>query len=555
MSLEAVLREASKWADQGYVGGKSPSGKRYDTVFGRWYPMSHQPFCDMFVSYCASVGGEAAAVGKFAYCPSHVNYFKNKGRWYGRTATFKRGDVVFFSWDGGPTADHVGFVLADSAPGQSVKTVEGNTVAGSGPNQGSGGAVCYKTRPRNVILGVGRPAYGSTGTTGKAVTIDGKKYGPGATGDHITVMGRALVKAGCSKYKEGPGPTWGSADTESFRAYQIKIGDGGSAADGIPGPKQLAKLLKEYGGSTGSTAKPSTKKVKLKRGQTLSAIAAAAGISLAALLALNPTVKNPDKVQEGQEITVPAAPATPAKPAPTTPAKPKPTTPAKPKPTTPAKPSGGAVTIDGKKYGPGASGSHITTMGQALVKRGFGKNYKQGPGPNWTEADRLNYQAYQKSLGFTGKDADGIPGPVTLRKLLSTSKAVKVAAAPQRSTVVVQAVARTVQVGNLDAWIAQAREELRKNGDLVPSAEAIKARVMVESGGNPRAINLHDSNAAKGTPSKGLIQTIDPTFQAYRLPQLANDPFDPVSNIVAGVRYANAAYGSFESIAYRGGGY
>ncbi len=108
---------------------------------------------------------------------------------------------------------------------------------------------------------------------------------------------------------------------------------------------------------------------------------------------------------------------------------------------------------------------------------------------------------------------------------------------------------------NLDGWIEQAREELRKNGDLVPSAAAIKARVMIESGGNPRAINLTDSNARAGTPSKGLIQTIDPTFQAYRLKHLANDPYDAVANLVAGVRYANATYGSFEKIAYRNGGY
>ena len=33
-----------------------------------------------------------------------------------------------------------------------------------------------------------------------------------------------------------------------------------------------------------------------------------------------------------------------------------------------------------------------------------------------------------------------------------------------------------------------------------------------ESGGNPNAINNWDSNAAAGMPSKGLMQTIDPTF-------------------------------------------
>ncbi|WP_153175843.1 transglycosylase SLT domain-containing protein, partial [Streptomyces sp. E2N171] len=55
--------------------------------------------------------------------------------------------------------------------------------------------------------------------------------------------------------------------------------------------------------------------------------------------------------------------------------------------------------------------------------------------------------------------------------------------------------------------------------------------IMRESSGNPAAINLWDSNAAKGTPSKGLLQVIDPTFQAYHVPGTAFDPFDPVANI------------------------
>ncbi|WP_052747892.1 tape measure protein [Lactobacillus helveticus] len=36
-----------------------------------------------------------------------------------------------------------------------------------------------------------------------------------------------------------------------------------------------------------------------------------------------------------------------------------------------------------------------------------------------------------------------------------------------------------------------------------------------ESGGNPRAVNLWDSNAKAGTPSKGVLQFIQPTFDHY----------------------------------------
>ncbi|NML55202.1 hypothetical protein HHL19_35245 [Streptomyces sp. R302] len=78
------------------------------------------------------------------------------------------------------------------------------------------------------------------------------------------------------------------------------------------------------------------------------------------------------------------------------------------------------VTINGLVYGYGAKGSHVTTVGRALVKKGFGTNYTSGPGPVWTDADTRNYAAYQKSLGYKGDDADGVPGETSLRKLLGT---------------------------------------------------------------------------------------------------------------------------------------
>lgn len=80
-------------------------------------------------------------------------------------------------------------------------------------------------------------------------------------------------------------------------------------------------------------------------------------------------------------------------------------------------------------------------------------------------------------------------------------------------------------------------------------------RMNQESGGNPRAINLWDSNAAKGTPSKGLMQVIDPTFQAYRDPMLSPDIWDPAANVASSMRYALARYGSLAAAYDRAGGY
>lgn len=103
--------------------------------------------------------------------------------------------------------------------------------------------------------------------------------------------------------------------------------------------------------------------------------------------------------------------------------------------------------------------------------------------------------------------------------------------------------------GNVQEWIKQAIEELRKQGINVSEADAQRIWQIIqhESGGNPHAINNWDSNAAKGTPSKGLMQCIDPTFNSYKLPG-HNDIWNPVDNICAGVNYAISRYGSLGNV-------
>ncbi|OII60854.1 hypothetical protein BJP40_08300 [Streptomyces sp. CC53] len=76
------------------------------------------------------------------------------------------------------------------------------------------------------------------------------------------------------------------------------------------------------------------------------------------------------------------------------------------------------TTINGVQYGYGAHGPHVTRVGEALVAAGFGAPYRVGPGPTWTDADTAAYAAYQRSLGYTGADADGVPGETSLRRLL-----------------------------------------------------------------------------------------------------------------------------------------
>ncbi|MEU3143930.1 transglycosylase SLT domain-containing protein [Streptomyces sp. NPDC006999] len=120
-------------------------------------------------------------------------------------------------------------------------------------------------------------------------------------------------------------------------------------------------------------------------------------------------------------------------------------------------------------------------------------------------------------------------------------------AAPTAATSAPAAGTVTAYPDNLDGWIRESLSVMAQHG--VPgSYDSIHRNILRESSGNPQAINLWDSNAMAGTPSKGLLQVIDPTFQAYHVPGTAFDPFDPVANIAATCNYAADRYGSIDNV-------
>ncbi|MFB7354864.1 peptidoglycan-binding protein [Streptomyces gardneri] len=93
-----------------------------------------------------------------------------------------------------------------------------------------------------------------------------------------------------------------------------------------------------------------------------------------------------------------------------------PAKPAVPKPRPPAKPAPLEKFPGSSFFRAGASSAVITAMGRRLVAEGCSA-YKSGPGPRWTEADRLSYAKWQRKLGFRGSDADGIPGTASWNAL------------------------------------------------------------------------------------------------------------------------------------------
>ncbi|MGV9453624.1 transglycosylase SLT domain-containing protein [Streptomyces sp. NPDC003635] len=100
---------------------------------------------------------------------------------------------------------------------------------------------------------------------------------------------------------------------------------------------------------------------------------------------------------------------------------------------------------------------------------------------------------------------------------------------------------------NLDGWIRASLQVMAQNG-IPGSYDGIYRNIIRESSGNQYAINNWDSNAAAGTPSKGLLQVIDPTFQAYHVAGTSYDPYDPVANITAACNYAAQRYGSIDNV-------
>ncbi|MFC9968139.1 transglycosylase SLT domain-containing protein [Nocardia ignorata] len=107
--------------------------------------------------------------------------------------------------------------------------------------------------------------------------------------------------------------------------------------------------------------------------------------------------------------------------------------------------------------------------------------------------------------------------------------------------------AAPVYPNNLDGWIREALDIMAAKG-IPGSYEGIMRNIMRESTGNPQAINLWDSNAAAGIPSKGLLQVIDPTFAAYHVEGTPFDVWHPVANIVAACNYAADRYGSMDNV-------
>ena len=136
----------------GEVGYKEGSGN--DTKYGSWYGMNGQPWCMMFISWCAAEAGIAAAtIPKLAYVPYCAEHFRKQGRYHKKAGyTPGVGDIVFYGAN-----DHVGIV--EKVAGNRLTTIEGNTSAKGNSSNGDGVYRRERLTTDGWISGYGSPAY------------------------------------------------------------------------------------------------------------------------------------------------------------------------------------------------------------------------------------------------------------------------------------------------------------------------------------------------------------------------------------------------------------
>ncbi|WP_055705540.1 transglycosylase SLT domain-containing protein, partial [Streptomyces puniciscabiei] len=132
-------------------------------------------------------------------------------------------------------------------------------------------------------------------------------------------------------------------------------------------------------------------------------------------------------------------------------------------------------------------------------------------------------------------------------KKAAQDRAAKEAASRSTQRIDMQPVAAKTYANNLDGWIRQSLDIMRSKG-IPGSYNGLYRNIMRESSGNPMAINNWDINAINGIPSKGLLQVIQPTFNAYHVPGTSWNIYDPVANITAAANYAAHRYGSMDNV-------
>ena len=226
-------------------------GNNNNTKYGAWYGLNYNPWCAMFVSWCAAQAGILySVVPRYCYCPYGVNEYQSIGRFSSRNSGYipKRGDVIFYQ-EGG-VSSHTGIVTGVS--GNTVYTVEGNT----------SDMVARRTHNINdtYILG-----YGMCSGNGSFSSLTMLRIG--SKGEAVRHLQNLLISRGYSCGSSGADGDFGQGTYNAVCAFQR---DHGLDVDGIVGANTMNALIGSSGteilrvGSKGALVKELQEKLILK---------------------------------------------------------------------------------------------------------------------------------------------------------------------------------------------------------------------------------------------------------------------------------------------------
>lgn len=174
------------------------------TKYGSWYGLPGQPWCAMFVSWCARYSGvPESVIPNFSGCFGGVKWFKERGLWRTKEYTPQAGDLLFIDTleangkrDG--LAEHVAIV--ERASDTTIYTIEGNSI---------NDMVERRERPRdNSVLGYATPQYGTIVSPSDTISVSGAVVPSGTlSGEDFSISGSV---------RSGGAITWLYADIRNL---------------------------------------------------------------------------------------------------------------------------------------------------------------------------------------------------------------------------------------------------------------------------------------------------------------------------------------------------
>jgi SLT domain-containing protein/phage-related protein len=197
------------------------------------------------------------------------------------------------------------------------------------------------------------------------------------------------------------------------------------------------------------------------------------------------------------------------------------------------------------KYGWGVgdivdAGKTVLSKGGKLIK-GAGKAIKDKAFDIWEYISDPS-KLFKKALDFVGFEMPNLPGAFKPATSGIVNKLIEGATGFVKNKIADFGSFDSNASGNVKSWISAA---MRRTG--VPSSwlDPLTTIAMKESGGRtgPSTINKWDINWKRGIPSMGLMQTIGPTFNAFK-EKGWNDIMNPSHNAAAAINYIKSRYGN-----------